>query len=69
MLSITRHTPLTFRLFAAGRALTVDGGHLTLITASLNSVTLIVGFAVFAAIRRILAFDRRLVFAGYRQPS
>lgn len=69
MQAITGHTTLTFRLFATGRALTVDGGHLTLITAGLNSVTIIVGFAVFAAIRRTLAFDRRLVFAGYRQAT
>ena len=66
MLGIAGHTPLTFRLYATGRVLTVDGGHLTLITAGLNSVTMIVGFAVFAAIRRTLAFDRRLVYAGYR---
>jgi len=69
MLAITGHTTLTFRLFATGRVLTVDGGHLTLITAGLNSVTIIVGFAIFAAIRRTLAFDKRLVFAGYRQAT
>ena len=69
MAAIVGHTPLTFRLFATGRVLTVDGGHLTLITAGLNSVTIIVGFAVFAAIRRTLAFDKRLVFAGYRQAT
>jgi ABC-2 type transport system permease protein len=34
-----------------------------------SSLTLITGFAVFAAIRRTLAFDKRLVFAGYRQPT
>ena len=67
MLAITGHTPLTFRLFATGRALTVDGGHLTLISAGLNSVTIIVGFAIFAAVRRTLSFDKRLIFAGYRQ--
>jgi ABC-2 type transport system permease protein len=67
--AIAGHTPLTFRLYATGRVLTVDGGHLTLITAGLNSVTMIVGFAVFAAIRRTLPFDRRLVFAGYRQAT
>ena len=67
MAGIAGHTALTFRLYATGRTLTVDSGHLTLITAGLNSVTMIVGFAVFAAIRRTLAFDRRLVFAGYRQ--
>ena len=69
MLAITGHTTLTFRLFATGRVLTANGGHLTLITAGLNSVTIIVGFAVFAAIRRTLAFDKRLVFAGYRQAT
>jgi hypothetical protein len=67
MLAITGHTTLTFRLFATGRALTVNGGHLTLISAGLNSVTIIVGFAVFAAIRRTLAFDKRLILDGYRQ--
>ena len=33
----------------------------------MNSLTLIVGFAVFVAVRRALPLDRRLVFAGYRQ--
>ncbi|HEX5296463.1 MAG TPA: hypothetical protein VFW50_05705 [Streptosporangiaceae bacterium] len=69
MLAIVGHEPLTFKLYATGRLLTVDGGHLTLITAGLNAVTLIVGFAVFAAIRRTLAFDKRLIFAGYRQAT
>ena len=69
MLDIAGHAPLTFKLYATGRVLTVDGGHLTLITAGLNAVTMIVGFAVFAAIRRTLAFDKRLVFAGYRQAT
>jgi hypothetical protein len=67
--AMTGHKPLTFRLFSAGQLVTVDGGHLTLITAGLNAVTIIVGFAVFAAIRRTLAFDKRLVFAGYRQAT
>jgi ABC-2 type transport system permease protein len=65
--AMTGHKPLTFKLFATGRLVTVDGGHLTLITAGLNAVTIITGFAVFAAIRRTLAFDKRLVSAGYRQ--
>ena len=59
------HTPLTFKLYATGRVLTVDGGRLTLITAELNAVTIIVGFA---AIRRTLTFDKRLAFAGYGRP-
>jgi ABC-2 type transport system permease protein len=69
MLAIAGHKPLTFRLFATGQALTVDGGHLTLISAGLNSLTMITGFAIFAAIRKTLAFDKRLVFAGYRQAT
>ncbi|HZC41341.1 MAG TPA: hypothetical protein VE343_11755 [Streptosporangiaceae bacterium] len=69
MLVIAGHQPLSFRLYATGRVLTVDAGHLTLISAGLNSLTIIVGFAVFAAIRRTLAFDQRLVFAGYRHAT
>jgi len=69
MEAMTGHKPLTFKLFATGHLVTVDGGQLTLITAGLNAVTIIVGFTVFAAIRRTLAFDRRLVFAGYRQAT
>lgn len=61
------HDPLTFRLFSTGAMLRVDGRHLGLVTAGMNSLTIIVGFAVFAAIRRALPLDRRLVFCGYRQ--
>lgn len=69
MLAIVGHQPLSFKLFATGQVLTVDGGRLTLISAGLNALSLIVGFAIFDAIRRTLAFDKRLVFAGYRQAS
>ena len=69
MLAIAGHQPLTFRLYATGQVLAVDAGHLTLISAGLNSLTIIVGFAVFAAIRKTLAFDKRLVYAGYRQAT
>ncbi|MFE7856948.1 hypothetical protein [Streptomyces sp. NPDC057403] len=65
--ALAGHTPLDFKLYATGRVLHVDGGHLTLISAGLNSVTIIAGFVVFDAVRKALAFDRRLVFAGYRQ--
>jgi hypothetical protein len=44
MQEIAGHTPLTFGLYATGRVLTVDGGHLTLITAGLSAVTMIVGW-------------------------
>jgi ABC-2 type transport system permease protein len=67
MAALISHDPLDFRLFSTGTMLRVDGRHLGLVTAGMNSLTLIVGFAVFAAIRRALPLDRRLVFAGYRQ--
>ncbi|MGW7402141.1 hypothetical protein ACWGI9_00065 [Streptomyces sp. NPDC054833] len=60
---------LDFKLYATGEVLRVDGAHLTLISAGLNSVTMIAGFVVFDAVRKALAFDRRLVFAGYRQST
>ncbi|TQK52396.1 hypothetical protein FBY35_2829 [Streptomyces sp. SLBN-118] len=60
---------LDFKLYATGEVLHVDGGSLTLISAGLNSVTMIAGFVVFDAVRKALAFDRRLVFAGYRQAT
>lgn len=69
MIAMTGHQPLAFRLYATGQMLPVDGGHLTLISAGLNALSLIVGFAVFDAIRKTLTFDRRLVFAGYRQTT
>jgi len=60
---------LSFRLFANAAMVRVDGRDLSYITAGLNALSLIVGFAVFAAVRRTLAFDRRLVSAGYRQAT
>jgi ABC-2 type transport system permease protein len=67
--ALAGHTPLDFKLYATGRVLHADGGHLTLISAGLNSVTMIAGFVVFDAVRKALSFDRRLVFAGYRQST
>jgi hypothetical protein len=67
MAALIGHESLDYRLFSTGAVLHVDGRALGLITAGMNSLTLIVGFAVFAAIRRALPLDRRLVFAGYRQ--
>ena len=69
MAALTGHQPLTFRLFSTGQVLAADGRHLTLISAGLSSLTLVTGFAAFAAIHKTLAFDRRLVSAGYRQPT
>ena len=67
MLLVVSHKPLHFKLFSAGTFLRADGRELSLITAGMNSLTLIVGFAVFVAVRRALQLDRRLVFAGYRR--
>src|SRR5947209_13908965 len=64
--SMFAHTGVEFRLQSTGATLVVDGHNLTLITAGLNSITLITGFVVFAAVRRSRAFDRRLVLSGYR---
>jgi len=69
MMALTSHTLVTFRLFATRQLLTVDGAHLTLISAGLNALTIITGFAVFHAVHTTLGFDRRLVFAGYRQAT
>ncbi|MEU5050001.1 ABC transporter permease [Streptomyces sp. NPDC021096] len=57
--------PSTFLLRATGRRLTVDGNHLTMVSGAINVVTLIVGFMMFMATFKSLAFDRRLVLAGY----
>ena len=64
--SMMSHTGVGFRLHATGATVLVDGHNLTLITAGLSSITLITGFVVFAAVRRSLPFDRRLVLSGYR---
>jgi ABC-2 type transport system permease protein len=64
--SMFAHAGAEFRLQSTGATLVVDGHNLTLITAGLNSITLITGFVVFAAVRRSRLFDRRLVLSGYR---
>ncbi|QDQ14804.1 ABC transporter permease [Streptomyces spectabilis] len=69
MTSIAGHKALDFKLYATGEMLHVDGKHITLITAGLNSLTMISGFVVFDAVRKALAFDKRLAFAGYRQST
>jgi ABC-2 type transport system permease protein len=63
------HGQTTFKLRAIDAAVAVDSHNLTLITAGLNAITLITGFVVFAAVRRSLPFDRRLVLSGYRHSA
>jgi ABC-2 type transport system permease protein len=71
MQAITGHTTLTFRLFATGRVLVVDGGHLTLISAGLNSVTIIVGFAIvaIAIVAVAVAVFTSLVLLAFWRPG
>lgn len=64
--SMIKHVGTAFRLRATGATIVVDGHDLTLITAGLSAITLITAFVVFAAVRRSLPFDRRLVLSGYR---
>ena len=64
--SMIPHRGAGFMVRATGTTLVVDGHNLTLITAGLSAITLITGFVVFAATRRGLPFDRRLVLSGYR---
>ncbi len=65
--SMIRHTRAPRSCSAPpGPSLVVDGHDLTLITAGLSAITIITGFVVFAATRRALPFDRRLVLSGYR---
>lgn len=66
-LSITQGTTLPFKDWSTGQLLSVNGGNLTLLTAGLNGISLIVGFMFFASTERGMAFDRRLVLSGYPQ--
>ncbi|OIJ90393.1 hypothetical protein [Streptomyces colonosanans] len=54
-----------FRLRASGEVLHAGGDKITMISGSLNAVSLLVGFWMFSAARRTSAFDRRLAAAGY----
>jgi ABC-2 type transport system permease protein len=64
--SMISHAGAVFKLRATDATVVVDGHDLVLITAGLSAITLITGFVVFAAVRRSLPFDRRLVLSGYR---
>jgi ABC-2 type transport system permease protein len=61
------NTAVAFKYAATGNMLQVNSHNLTLLTAGLNTVTLIVGFLLFAQTRAGAPFDRRLVLCGYRQ--
>lgn len=58
---------LDFRFRATSVFLHVNGRDLTLLTAGLNAITLIVGFMFFTSTRKNTSFDHRLVLSGYPQ--
>jgi hypothetical protein len=60
-----RQDRVTFVLQATGRRLAPHGNEVTVVTTALSSVSLITGFAMFAATLSGSAFDRRLALAGY----
>jgi hypothetical protein len=62
-------TPVAFKYAGSGALLQVNSHDLTLMTAGLNAITLIVGFLLFAQTRSSATFDRRLVLCGYRQAT
>jgi ABC-2 type transport system permease protein len=66
-LQITQGMTAPFKVWGTSQLLSVSGGNLSLVTAGLNGITLIVGFMFFASTERGMAFDRRLVLSGYPQ--
>lgn len=65
MVLVAPHDPLDFRFRVTGAFLHVDGRDLSLLTAGLNAITLVVGFVLFSSTRKGLRFDHRLVLSGY----
>ena len=59
--------PLGFLVRATNVFIQVSGRDLSLLTAGLYAITLIVGFMLFTSTRRNTQFDRRLVLCGYPQ--
>ncbi len=64
---VVPNDPLSFLFRAAGVFIQVNGRDLSLLTAGLNAITLIVGFMLFASTRKNTHVDRRLVLCGYPQ--
>jgi ABC-2 type transport system permease protein len=65
IVAIFGHQLASFRFRATGQFLAVDGQELSVISAGLNSLTLIVGFLIFSGTKRGMTFTRRLVLCGY----
>lgn len=66
-LLVAQGTTLAIKDWSTSQLLSVDGGNLTLLSAGLNAITLIVGFMFFASTERGMTFNRRLVLSGYAQ--
>lgn len=64
---IVPDAPLDFRFRATHVLLQINGRDLTLLTAGLNAITLIVGFMFFSSTRKSISFDHRLITSGYPQ--
>ncbi|GAB3578644.1 hypothetical protein GCM10027445_46070 [Amycolatopsis endophytica] len=60
--------PVEYQSRIAPSPVTVDASELALISGALNALTLIIGFMLFASVRRSREFDQRLVLAGYPRP-
>lgn len=60
--------PVDFKLQFTGTFLHVSSRNLSLLTAGLSAITLIVGFMLFTATRKDRLFDQRLVLNGFPQP-
>lgn len=61
---ITDNSTLEFRLRSVSSLVKINGHDLTLITAGMNVLTMILGFMFFHATRQSLPFDGRLTKAG-----
>ena len=69
MVAIMPHDPVSFRFGPTGGFLSVDSQAISVLTAGLNAITLIVGFLIFSTTKRGISFDHRLVLCGYPRAS
>jgi hypothetical protein len=60
--------PIEFKFWFTGTFLHVSSRNLSLLTAGLSAITLIVGFMLFTTTRKDRPFDQRIVLNGYPQP-
>jgi hypothetical protein len=60
--------PIELKFWYTGMLLRVSSHNLSLLTAGLSAITLIVGFMLFTSTRKDRPFDQRLVLNGYPQP-